>query len=155
MSRRGLIYLAVSALVLTAAFAGCGGSDAQPLTKAEFHAKAKALCKERSKQYFEEALAASRELEKGGHSRSAIEVRVLEQTVIPGMERKMGAVRALEPPPADAAQVDRILTAIEEVVELAKANPQRFIYLQWNFKRPFHESNELAKEYGLSACARV
>lgn len=144
-------------LALSALLAGCGGSDdPRPLSKAQFQRHAKALCLKRSRQYYEEALAASRKAQPEGEALSlSAESKIVAETVVPGMERKMEAVRALEPPPADAAQVDRILTAIEDVVSQARANPKGFIYRQVHFKRPFHHANELAKEYGLSACARA
>jgi hypothetical protein len=153
------IHLIAIAIVLLGAVAGCGGSSGsapQPLTKAQFEKRAKALCKARSDRYYHEGLAVMHRLEKEGEKASPeLELKIFVETVLPGMERRMEAVRALQPPLADAAQVDRILSAIEDVVDQAKADPKGFVYRQVHFKRPFHDANELAKHYGLSACARV
>jgi len=155
MKRRGLCF-ALVVFALAAFLIGCGGSDSQPLSKAQFEKRAKALCEKRSQQYYEEALAASRKMAQDGRTVSlADEAKILANTVVPGMESKMEAVRELEPPAVDAAQVDRILDAIEVVVAQAKADPKLFIHRQVYFKRPFHHANELAKGYGLSKCARA
>jgi hypothetical protein len=153
------IHLTAIAIALLSIVAGCGnsgGSAPQPLTKAQFEKRAKALCEKRSNQYYHEGLAVMGEFkEEGKKATPRLELRIFVETVLPGMERKLKAVRALEPPPADAAQVDRILTAIEDVVGQARANPSGFVWRQVHFKRPFHHANELAKGYGLSRCARV
>jgi hypothetical protein len=161
LRKRCISFIAI-ALALLGTVAGCGSSGAEkraeskPLTKAQFHQRAKALCLRSSHQYYEEGIAISRKLQKEGQPLTpSVEQKIMEETVVPGMERKLKAVRALEPPSTDVEQVDRILTAIEKVVEEARVDPKRFVYRQVNFKHPFHHANELAKGYGLSACARA
>jgi hypothetical protein len=126
-----------------------------PLTKAEFQKKAKALCIARSKKYVKEVFVTLVLAEqKSDKPKAQVEREVSSSLYVPYMEEKLDEVRELGIPKGDEAQVNRILAAIEGVVRKARKNFAKFQSEQATFKHPFHHANELAKGYGLSACAR-
>jgi hypothetical protein len=148
--------VAIVAIVAT----GCGaasGSDSgsAALSKAEFQKKAKSLCKASEARYLADAEVLLLKAKKAGGPPPDFETKLIASRLVPSMEKRTRELRALVPPKADEAQVDRILAAIERVIQEAREDPARFLYRQTNFKHPFHEANELAKKYGLSACARA
>lgn len=168
----------VAVLVLGALVAGCGGgggssSDqasttdltditaqpppkppSQPLTRAEFREKAKALCNASREKYVGEAFLVLRRLEReSSKSRKKLEAEIIPTLFAVRMEERLDDVRALGIPTGDEAQVEQILAAVEEVVQEAKENPTRYLSRQWQYKHPYHHANELAKKYGISACA--
>jgi hypothetical protein len=137
-----LVPLANAVLVLTAT--GCGGSEVE-LTKAQFIQQGDAICSQ----------VAAEQAELASHYKNA-EVAAgnfgaVTAVFVPPMSRELRRLKALRPPEADAARIRRILRAIESGVEDAKAD-----YLDLFVKEtdPFAEANELAREYGLRACAR-
>lgn len=140
--------------------AGGGGSSEDtistaPLSKAAYQEKAREICEESRATYLKEAEKALFAAQGEGEPRKEIELRLIGEMLIPQMEQRMEKLRQLTPPPADEAKVDKILSAVEEVIEKAKADPAKFAQEQATFKRPFEEASNLAKGYSLSLCAEA
>jgi nitrous oxide reductase accessory protein NosL len=132
----------------TLALAGCGDSEpkaaAEPsaLTKAEFIKQADAIC-----------AASEARLDKLGdeisENTSMEEIQTfLEKQVVPELSSTVEKVHALEPPKADAEQVDEMLDALEAEVAKAKKDPMTIMG-----DDAFANANKLAADYGLKTCS--
>ena len=132
----------------TLALAGCGDSEpkaaAEPsaLTKAEFIKQADAIC-----------AASEAKLDKLGadisENTSMEEIQTfLEKKAIPEMDAMVGKIRELEPPKADAEQVDTLLDAVEAEIAKVKKNPMAIMG-----DNSFEAANKLAADYGLKTCS--
>jgi hypothetical protein len=159
LSRRVCILLI--GVLSVAVAAGCGGESTEgkspsTLSRAQFRKQAKALCDARRQKSLTEAFAARAKAEQAGdRPPQQIELEIMSRIVLPSVRKKLAEVRALGVPKGDRAEVDAILNATEKVISEAEAEPKRFLYEQVHFKHPFHHANELAKKYGISACAKA
>lgn len=134
---------------------GCGGSQGEPLSKGAFVKRANAICKADRRKYVAEVLGLYRRAQREGKSRQRVSRTAASSFTVPRLQAQTDEVRALNPPRSDQDQVDAILNAVEEVLEEAKEEPRRFVQRLAHFQRPFHEAHELAKAYGIQACARI
>lgn len=76
---------------------------------------------------------------------------VISKFVAPGMRTQVRELKRLHLRPDQADQVDALATAIDSVLEDARADPLSFI----NRANPFSESLRVADKYGLPACGRL
>jgi hypothetical protein len=137
-----LAPLAITVLLLAAP--ACDGGENE-LTTAQFIQQGDAICTQAAA---EQARLVSH-YKKGEVAAGNLEA--VTAVFVPPMSRELRRLKALSPPPADAARIRGILTAIESGLEDVKAD-----YLDLFVKEtdPFAEANELAQRYGLNACAR-
>jgi len=141
-------------LALTAVFAlgaiaaGCGSSDddsssTSNITKAEFIAKADAICKtgdqvteQKAKQQF------------GNQKPTAAEVQqFVTETALPDTKKEIEQIRALGVPSGDEDQVNKILDTVDADIEQAQASGTVS-------EHTFDDANALAKQYGLKVCGQ-
>lgn len=138
----GLLF----ALVACLALAGCGGGDeTTALTKAEYVAKANAICVNEKKalegeieQYSED-----RNLKYREPSAKVIE-DVAEEVLLPSLERRIRKLKALAAPQGDEGEVAAIIAAAEKGLQ---AEPQLLIS-----GKSFDKAEKLATQYGLHEC---
>lgn len=157
--KRRVLILAVGAATL-ATVAGCGGDSAEdqasgddqtvtaPIAKAEFVRKATAICEGLTERLLEETEEREGE-EQGGSKAEAVRTRL-----VPIVENEIDELRALGAPKGDEKQLDAIYASMEEVMQSAESDPQRFIYELINFKRPYSKVEKLATAYGIPNCAQ-
>ena len=69
---------------------------------------------------------------------------------VPPMEKELRRLKSLNPPQDDEKEVREILRTIQAGVDDAKAD---YLDLFVRETDPFAEANELARKYGLHACA--
>jgi hypothetical protein len=122
--------------------AGCGGDDGG--TRDDFIEEADSICEEASAELSEaqsEAFGDQKPTE-------AESLAFAQQSVIPSVQAQIDAIRDLEPPPGEAAQVNAILAAAQADLDRAKQNPSVLAR-----EGAFSNSNRLASQYGLTACA--
>lgn len=146
MRARSPIVFLLAVLTVAASLAslvGCGDSQ-ERLTKAQFIKGGDAICEQ----------AGAEQAKLAGHYKQK-EVapgyfEVVTAVFVPPMEKELRQLKALSPPQADEKKVRVILKGIESGVKDAKAD-----YLDLFVKEtdPFAEANELARKYGLQACA--
>lgn len=168
MSRsRAHTFIAVAAIVtmaMAAAIAGCGGddggggqtaaaddqaADASPITKAEFVRKANKICEGLTDRLVAEASPAElREAEEES------DAEAVQNRLVPAIEGQIDELRALGTPEGDEEQLSTFYETVEEVMQSAKANPQRFLSELGNFERPYGEVERLGKAYGIQVCAQ-
>jgi hypothetical protein len=77
--------------------------------------------------------------------------RAAEESVIPIVRDRIADLRALEPPPGDEEEVDRIYDAADEALARIEEDPQ----LAERADEVFREASRLASEYGFQDCAGV
>jgi hypothetical protein len=134
-------------LTLGVIAAGCGdsGDDSSTsnITKAEFIAKADAICKQGNQE-----IESAAKQQFGGGRPSGPEVsQFITEQVIPNTQSQVDQIRALGAPSGDEDQINKMLDTVEADVEKAKAagdiNDQTFA-----------EGNALARQYGLKVCGQ-
>jgi hypothetical protein len=143
--RSKLIWgLALAAtLAATVLAAGCGGDDVQ--TREDFIEDADSICEEGTNE-IGEALA---DQFPQGQPPAGPEFNAFAQsTAIPNIQAQIDAIRGLEPPPGEQLQVNAFLQAAQAELDKAKQDPS---YLA--SEAAFANSNQLAADYGLTACA--
>lgn len=159
MSKR-LIALSVGAMSIAAFTIGCGGGDDEvstsSITKAEFIAKADAICKRSDKQVekkFTAFLKENPELLKGAAASEADitagSTEVVETILLPATRREIKQIDALEVPSGDEDQIDEIIDALEEAVVRSEEDPPTALLSNVEV---FRRSKGLSEEYGLKVC---
>jgi hypothetical protein len=141
----------IALVAVAMAFAGCGGDDdngssGSGPTKAEYIAKADAIC-----QAGDDAInTASKSL---GSSPTEAEVTTfLTGTLLPNIEGQLKDLRALEPPKDDKDTINAIYDALEADVAKAKADPATLNVA--GSKSPFADANAKAQAYGMKVCGK-
>ena len=142
--------VAIASVVITLAVAGCGGSSSgESISKEEFIAKADAICKksnERMAKGFGKLLEGSPNLAKLS---AAQERKLVDEVMVPGLEREVAELRKLGVPAGDEEKVNAMLEALEEGVETAERDPQAVAN---SSDAVFGIASRIAGEYGLEVC---
>lgn len=134
----------------------CGGGDDESpftqtgVTKPRYIADADAICREAERRLRSASRGLAGRLERGEASARAVE-QVARETVIPVVERRIEDLRALEPPPGDEREIDRIYEAAERALERIRRDPR----LAERADRVFARASELAAAYGFQDCAEA
>jgi hypothetical protein len=143
-----------AALALTACFAvgviaaGCGSSSddsssTSNLTKAEFIAKADAICQQGNQTVNQ---AAHQQF--GNERPTAAEVQQFTTgTVIPNIQSQVDQIKALGAPSGDEDQINKLISTVQADVDKAKAEGNLT-------NSAFEDSNTLARQYGLKVCGK-
>ena len=153
-SRLAAVAIA-AALIVGLAAAGCGSSSSNSskstastattaLTKAEFLAKANAICTTGNKQ----TDAANAKLTK--NSTQAQIAAAIKTTTIPAIQAQITGIRALGAPSGDQATVTNMLNLAQADLNKVKSNPA---LLTTGGASPFADFAKVAHPYGLKACA--
>lgn len=149
MRNRKLWGIALVALVAAALpAAGCGGSDDDELTKAEFITQADAICKKAHDQFekdFNQAFADNQQPSQAELNKFA------ESTLVPGVQGEIDDISELNPPSADEGQVNAIIEAVQAGANKIKADPG-VLSPKVKFD-PQKKGHQLAGEYGMKECA--
>ena len=127
--------------------AGCGGSDDDSPTKAEFIQQADAICKKAHDEFekdFQQAFGNERP------SNAQLE-KFATSNLVPGTQGEIDEISALEPPPGDETEVEAIIDAVQGGVDKIKADPG--ILLPSVPEDPLAKGHQLAKQYGMKECA--
>lgn len=150
MSRR-LAAMLVGVVALALIAAGCGSGDEGALTKAEFVEQGDTLCKEIASEYESEyeAFAKAQGIGAEGYPNKTQSNEIAENIYFPSIEKRLEALRELNPSEAEKKKVEAILDASQD--GLAKAEEK--VALMFGFDGyPFDEANELASKYGFKVC---
>jgi hypothetical protein len=125
-----------------------GGSGASGTgAKAAFIKEADGIC---SKQIVQIQQGVQSALQGGlnGLAQKGVPGKLVNQIIAPGLEATIGEVRALSTPAGTRGEVEAVLTAIQESVDGARANPKAFL-TQGN---ALAKSEQLARQFGFSVC---
>lgn len=145
-TRAGLIAIAAAVAL---GVAGCGGDDdestttaAEALTKEEFITQADQICAD-GDAAIEEAGA---ELGQGSSEEDV--AAFVEETVIPNIQDQRDQIAALGIPEGDEGETEELIAELDSAIAEAEADPSVLL----GSGDPFAEVNQMAQEYGLSAC---
>jgi hypothetical protein len=148
---RGVCVTAFMALVVL--LPGCGGDDDDGviasdydavIVKADFIQAATEACEARSAQI----RAKGQRVYKAASERpvAAVTKDLVEEAVAPGFEGQIEDLRALEPPPGEEEDVEKVIAEIEGMLERMKAGKTA------GRRAPYRKSENYAAAYGLPAC---
>lgn len=152
--------LAVAVLV-----AGCGSSKPSGPTKAEYVAKADAICnaaKARTEPLVKELTTAGARLATGGPS-FAREVAPVVQHLREEAEASLKKLRALKRPKGESAAIERLLTPLGSVVaaagqaeaDLKAGQGAQALALLAQVQPDAEAASKAAKAYGVAPCGEV
>jgi hypothetical protein len=145
--KRNVLWLLGLALVAAVIVAGCGGggddSSTSSLTKAEWIAKADAICQQGS-QTVEQAARQ----QFGNQKPTAAEVQQFATgTALPNTQDQIDKIKALGAPSGDEDAVNNILDTVQADIDKAKSAGDIE-------NATFADGNALAKQYGLKVCGQ-
>jgi hypothetical protein len=134
----------VALVAIAITIAGCGGSDDKGPSKADYIAKADAVCKSG-----DDAINAG--VKALGDSPAEADVTTfLTGTVLPNIEGQLTKLRALEQPKDDKDTINAIYDALEADIGKAKSDPA--VLNASGSTSPFADANAKAKAYGMKVC---
>ncbi len=141
------------ALAVLVIFSGCGGSDeeststaavtvkASSITKAQFVKQANAICGNGTSRI-------AKVVQKAIVGDAGIEP--VEKAVVPMVNQFVVEIKALGAPEGDEAKVEELLSALQEEADEVEQTPSSSME---EFAKRFKKSGNLARSYGLTACA--
>ena len=148
---RGFAASAIAGLAIP--LGGCGGDEPArpspdqpaPLTKREFLFEADRIC-----FAVESQIEAAADDLSGSRDPDPAQVRrVVKRIVVPKLRSEVNAIRLLEPPPADRAEVERILAATERGAQALRLDPLAVLD---GVPAALRRAERLARAYGSSEC---
>jgi len=167
MRARAIILLVAMAIIV--AVAGCGDNDdassatagdagsaslpSSLLTKAEYIAKANAICTRRQRKLLKDLSAYSVAYsERHPDKRASAHAFPggLREVGIPGMQAQLNELRELGWPSKDQAGAEAYLEALEDAIFSVRERPRTS---GEQFLRDFRKSRDLARDYGIGPCA--
>ena len=138
---------AIAAAVAGLGVAGCGGDDAEPLTKAEFIKQGNAICAKGNAELETKV----KELIAGGKEPDMeAQIAFFEDEILPIVQGQVDDLGELTPPEADEGEVDELIASAQEAVDKAEEDLEAVAAAE---EDPFADANEKAGAYGLSECA--
>jgi hypothetical protein len=150
---RTCVRRALPLLLAVALLAGCGGGggNGEALTRAEYAAKADAICGKYKKQTDSLARPAN-----------PSDLAEVADQVVPILDKARGELRKLKPPADEQAtaaawldQFDVIIDDVEKIRDKAKANDPAGVQAQAQPALQHNErANQLATQLGMTVCSK-
>lgn len=134
---------------------GCGSNDTSqstqaPLSKASFIKKGDSICGRIDTDEFK---GAARYIKEHPHqSEEVAQENLVLHVALPLVQEAIEEFRKLPPPDAKKAEVEAMISAMEEGVEDAKKDPAATLGSEGN---PFDSANHLAGAYGFEVCKDI
>ena len=141
---RALSLLAAAGLAVSAAACGEDG-----VSKAEYLAKAKAVCQKGNQTLTEASNAVFAKVPPGQKLSDPEIENFVRQTVIPTIRDQVRQLRALPSPKGKKSQVEEIYRALDNGLDELEKSPKKLI----DGSNVFAEADSLAAKYGISVCA--
>jgi hypothetical protein len=147
-SRRLLLAISATAVLVAGVVAGCGSSgnstSTAALSKTAYLAKANAICKAGNAKQRADQMAL------GKHPSQAQITTYITGTQIPDIQSQIDQVKALGAPSGDEVVVNKYLATAQADLDKIKSDPS----LAYNAKSdPFADFAAIAHPYGLTSCA--
>lgn len=131
------------------ALAGCGGSDDKAPTKAEYIAKADAICKTEGAK--SEKAATDAVVALGTEEPTPEQLQTIAtEKIVPGLEKQIESLKALDQPDGDSDEINAIYASLDTAVGAAKEDPSSLVGGEG--ENPFADANAKALAYGLKEC---
>ncbi|HET7484402.1 MAG TPA: hypothetical protein VFJ64_03410 [Solirubrobacterales bacterium] len=158
LNARGIFGLAAALAVLLVA-TGCGSSDSSAVTvetgslsKAEFIAKADAICKAARSEFlakYQQFIAAHQSEFEHRQNEAAVLGEVLESVLGPNIEGQIEQIGKLGAPSSYAPQVEAFLEALQTRIDEAHGDPTGLTATA----TPFEKAEDAAKRAGMKGCS--
>jgi hypothetical protein len=133
----------LAATIGLGALTGCGGGGDSDISKADFVAKANAICKKGN-------AAIEKEGSKLGADSGKDEISsFISDTLIPNVQGQIDDIRDLGFPKADKAKLESVFDGAQSTLDGIKDDPEKAI----GSDDPFAETNKSFTDYGLTECA--
>jgi hypothetical protein len=146
-----MLVVAALAAALVVSMVGCGSdSSTASVTKAEFIKKAEAACEKGSEGIQKDFAAFIKKHENVKNPTKADFAELVDVAMVPSITTEITELKAIGAPSGDEGQVDAIVKAREVSVKKAEDEPELVVQ---ESKKIFGEASQLAKAYGLKACA--
>jgi hypothetical protein len=142
--------LAVAALL--ALTSGCGGSDDDSLTKAEFSKQGDAVCKRANADQQKALAAAYTKLNKEGAKGKKVEEELISNTALPPIAKMTEELGDLSAPEGEEAKAEEMVEAFEKEVQKIEDDPGGALS---GTVGSFDEANKLALGFGMKNCGAV
>lgn len=152
----------IKMLLATAAVAGaglivggCGGDDdtadatTASITKAEWIARADAICTEGNTRVAREAGERFAGLEPGSPAFERAHARLLPEVALPDLRDQVTRIAALDMPRGDEGQIDAIVAAVRAGIDESEADPAAFDAPDGSLA----EAAKLIGAYGSKVCS--
>jgi hypothetical protein len=150
------------AAAVAAAAPGCGGDDssAEPasietssIDKRQFIREAGAICARGNRWLLKNLSQYVADEKAKGSSRSQAELlsEAMKTLGLPRVEATIRDIRSLGAPAGDEAELEAFLTQLQQETDALQAQPQ--LSMRAVFVEGFAASGQLARDYGLEACA--
>jgi hypothetical protein len=147
-----LLAAAFAAFVALLALAACGGSgETTPaLTKAEFIAQGDEICAKGDEEGQEQSneFAEENDIDVESPTEAQKEEVVLD-ILVPVLSEEAEKLGELGPPEGEEAEVEAMISALENAAEELEEEPQRAFSAA---DTPLKEASKLAKEFGFETC---
>jgi hypothetical protein len=140
-----LLGLALLMAALGLGAAGCGGDDAETISKEDFLTQANQICREA-----QDATDAAFEEQFPGEPSDAEIETFWNETARPNVENQVEEIRALGAPEGDEEQIDELLAAVEDGLEGTQEAVDAGTVGEG--PDPFAEADRLSADYGLTDC---
>ena len=154
---RGPLALIAAAAVAALLLVGCGGDDESSangsISKAEFIAKADAICKQSNKRMEKELFLFLRKNRTGGSLRKpSVEQneKFILTVLIPNLKQEIEELKELGVPEGDEEKIEAMIAALEEGLETAEDETETVAAGTADIV--FGIASRLAGEYGLQTC---
>jgi hypothetical protein len=151
---RGVLIAA--AMVVALVVTGCGGSGDSSsstatgsISKAAFIKKADAVCQKGTERMQRAILVFLKQHKDVQRPNKAQSEKLVGTAIVPSVKTEVKELKALEVPEGDEERVDAIISALEEGLETAEANPEAVVA---SSDAVFGISGRLAGEYGAEVC---
>ena len=139
---------ALLAACLAASVSACGGGS-KSISKADYLARAKAVCQQGNQQLKTASDAVIAKLTPG-QKLSETEINdFVRKTVIPTIRDQVKKLRAIPPPKGEKAHVEEIYKALDKGLDELDKNPKKLS----DGSNVFADADTLANKYGISVCA--
>jgi hypothetical protein len=141
---KGMIGLGLGVALLVGL--GCGSSDSEPLTKAEFSQQGNKICKEATQARAKVIADVFEGLDPSRTYPKAQETAILKMVAV--YEKTMEEIDDLDAPEGEEEKVESLLGAMEAAAERTKANPQTAVV----GNVPYRKADKVAEELDLKEC---
>lgn len=146
-----------AAMVVALVVTGCGGggdsssstTTTGSISKAAFIKKADAVCQKGTERMQQAILVFLKQHKDVKRPNKAQSEELVGTAIVPSVKTEIKSLKALEVPEGDEEHVDAIISALEEGLETAEANPEAVVA---SSDAVFGISGRLAGEYGAEVC---
>lgn len=145
MRATGAALLAVAGL----AGAACGGGDGDGVSKADYLAEAKEVCRQGKETLTKASNEVFAKLPPGQKLSPGEIEDFVRKTVVPTIRDQVRQLRALEAPDGEKAHVEEIYSALEKGIDEMEQSPAKLT----DGSNVFAAADTLAQKYGISVCA--